>query len=258
MNKSDTDLHWNERALRENDDARVNIADTVQRDLELALHLRPAAGRGAGAGGRLRQRLCHAPAARARAACRCLRLRREHDRARPRQLRRDEQPVLPCQRARPERLRGGRYDAAVCVRVLINLRDAGEQANRPRQHRPMAEARRQADPGGRLHRRFDVAERAARQMRAAGLGAGRDQFLFVDCRADAGHRAVVHGCRGVPHRHVRFPDPGRLSAPGRAATRSAAPTISTARSTSSRASTIRHAMQPLARVRGFTLIKRAG
>src|SRR5258708_90790 len=35
MSKSNTDRHWNERALNENDDARVNIADTVQRDLEL-------------------------------------------------------------------------------------------------------------------------------------------------------------------------------------------------------------------------------
>jgi len=35
MNKSNTDRHWNDRALSESDDARVNIADTVQRDLEL-------------------------------------------------------------------------------------------------------------------------------------------------------------------------------------------------------------------------------
>ena len=35
MDKSNTDRHWNERALTESDDARVNIADTVQRDLEL-------------------------------------------------------------------------------------------------------------------------------------------------------------------------------------------------------------------------------
>jgi SAM-dependent methyltransferase len=33
--KSDTDRHWNDRALTEADNARVNIADTVQRDLEL-------------------------------------------------------------------------------------------------------------------------------------------------------------------------------------------------------------------------------
>ena len=33
--KSNTDRHWNERALAEGDDARVNIHDTVQRDLEL-------------------------------------------------------------------------------------------------------------------------------------------------------------------------------------------------------------------------------
>jgi SAM-dependent methyltransferase len=32
--KSDTDVHWNERALQEQSDARVNIADLVQRSLE--------------------------------------------------------------------------------------------------------------------------------------------------------------------------------------------------------------------------------
>ena len=36
MPKSSTDLHWNRRALAEEDEARVNIHDTVQRDLELA------------------------------------------------------------------------------------------------------------------------------------------------------------------------------------------------------------------------------
>ena len=35
MTKSKTDRHWNERALSEPDDARVNIHDTVQLDLEL-------------------------------------------------------------------------------------------------------------------------------------------------------------------------------------------------------------------------------
>ena len=35
MSKSNTDLHWNARALSEKDDAKVNIGDTVQRDLEL-------------------------------------------------------------------------------------------------------------------------------------------------------------------------------------------------------------------------------
>ncbi len=47
MNKSLTDLHWNERALSESDDARVNIHDTEQRDLELDFVLAnvPANGR---------------------------------------------------------------------------------------------------------------------------------------------------------------------------------------------------------------------
>src|SRR5689334_16051035 len=33
--KTATDLHWNQRARTEADAAKVNIADTVQRDLEL-------------------------------------------------------------------------------------------------------------------------------------------------------------------------------------------------------------------------------
>ena len=47
MSKSNADLHWNERALTERDNARVNIGDTVQRDLELAFILEqlPHAGR---------------------------------------------------------------------------------------------------------------------------------------------------------------------------------------------------------------------
>ena len=35
MSKSTTDLHWNARAATERDETKVNIADTVQRDLEL-------------------------------------------------------------------------------------------------------------------------------------------------------------------------------------------------------------------------------
>ena len=39
MNKSSTDIHWNERAIQENDDAKVNIADVVQRELETSFIL---------------------------------------------------------------------------------------------------------------------------------------------------------------------------------------------------------------------------
>lgn len=35
MHKTSTDLHWNERVLDVNDDAKVNIDDTTQRDAEL-------------------------------------------------------------------------------------------------------------------------------------------------------------------------------------------------------------------------------
>lgn len=47
MRKSRTDLHWDQRAITESDEARVNIGDTVQRDLELEFifsHL-PSSGR---------------------------------------------------------------------------------------------------------------------------------------------------------------------------------------------------------------------
>ena len=45
--KTTTDLHWDHRARSEADIAKVNIADTVQRDLELQFifkHLNPVKG----------------------------------------------------------------------------------------------------------------------------------------------------------------------------------------------------------------------
>lgn len=127
MSKSRTDLHWNERALSEKDDARVNIHDTVQRDLELDFvlaHL-PAAGRvvevGCGNGyvtQQLRGRAGHVDAFdfaenmvdRARATYGETNNRFFHG------------SVLDGRTCE-----AGAYDAAICVRVLINLRDLQEQ-----------------------------------------------------------------------------------------------------------------------------------
>jgi SAM-dependent methyltransferase len=128
MIKTDTGRHWNERALSEADDAKVNIHDTVQRDLELDFvlsHL-PLAGRvlevGCGNGyvtRQLRERARHVDAfdfaenmvARARAAYGESNNRFFHG------------SVLEAATCAADA-----YDTAVCVRVLINLREAGEQA----------------------------------------------------------------------------------------------------------------------------------
>ena len=128
MPKSNTDLHWNARALSERDDTKVNIGDTVQRDLELDFvfaHL-PAAGGvlevGCGNGyvtQQVRSRVKHVDAfdfaenmvERARATYGETNNRFFHG------------SVLD--RATCE---AQAYDAAVCVRVLINLRGLDEQA----------------------------------------------------------------------------------------------------------------------------------
>jgi SAM-dependent methyltransferase len=128
MIKTDTDHHWNERALSEGDDAKVNIHDTVQRDLELEFvlsHL-PAAGRvlevGCGNGyvtRQLRDRARYVDAfdyaenmiARARSVYGETNNRFFHG------------SVLEAATCASEA-----YDAAVCIRVLINLRDADQQA----------------------------------------------------------------------------------------------------------------------------------
>jgi SAM-dependent methyltransferase len=119
-------MHWNDRALNEKDRAAVNIADVTQRELETAFvleHLRPAdriLEVGCGNGfltGILRERVAHVDAfdysenmvAQAIALYGDKNNRFFHDN------------VL-----QPARWRGP-YDAAVCVRVLINLRDLAEQ-----------------------------------------------------------------------------------------------------------------------------------
>jgi SAM-dependent methyltransferase len=125
--KSNTDLHWNSRALKVSDDAKVNIGDTVQRDLELDFvfgHL-PAAGRilevGCGNGfvtQQLRSRVKHVDAfdfaenmvERARATYGETNNRFFHGSVLDRGVCSDES-----------------YDAVVCVRVLINLRNLDEQ-----------------------------------------------------------------------------------------------------------------------------------
>jgi SAM-dependent methyltransferase len=127
MIKSDTDHHWNTRALTEGDDAKVNIHDTVQRDLELdfVFSQLPTADRvlevGCGNGyvtRKIRERVRHVDAfdfaenmiARARAAYGETNNRFFHG------------SVLD-----PATCEAYAYDAAVCIRVLINLRDAREQ-----------------------------------------------------------------------------------------------------------------------------------
>jgi SAM-dependent methyltransferase len=144
MNKSNTDRHWNDRALSESDDARVNIADTVQRDLELQFIFSqlPADAQvlevGCGNGyvtRQLRERVRHVDAfdyaenmvARGRANYGETNNRFFHG------------SVLD-----PQACEAGAYDAAVCVRVLINLRDAGEQET------ALGNIARWLKPGGKL------------------------------------------------------------------------------------------------------------
>ncbi len=127
MSKSPTDLHWNARALSESDDAKVNIHDTVQRDLELDFVFAqlPPTGRvlevGCGNGyvtHQLRERTGFVDAfdfaenmiARARAGYGEVNNRFFHGSV-----------------TEPATCTANAYDAAVCVRVLINLRDLREQ-----------------------------------------------------------------------------------------------------------------------------------
>ena len=127
--KSETDEFWDYRALTEPDDAKVNIADTVQRDLELDFVLKhvPVDAKilevGCG-NGYLTERLLtgrsgHVDSfdfsenmiARARATVGQAFNRFFHG------------SVLE-----PGTCEAGHYDVAICVRVLINLRNLGEQS----------------------------------------------------------------------------------------------------------------------------------
>lgn len=126
MTKSDTDQHWNARAVAVENDAEVNIMDVFQRDLEyeeierfLAPEMRLLeVGCGNGfSTARFRRLVRHVDAfdssvemiTRARARFGEINNRFIHDNLLdPRSL-------------------NGPYDAVVCVRVLINLRDLDEQ-----------------------------------------------------------------------------------------------------------------------------------
>lgn len=126
MRKSETDVHWNDRAVSDTDDERVNIDDTTQRDLEFTFiekHLEKGAklleiGCGNGFLTRvLREHVQHVDAfdqsehmiERARSQVGELNSRFFNDN------------ILDPSDLRPP------YDIALCVRVLINLRDLGEQ-----------------------------------------------------------------------------------------------------------------------------------
>jgi SAM-dependent methyltransferase len=127
MAKSNTDLHWNERALTEADDAKVNMHDTVQRDLELGFvfaHL-PAGGRalevGCGNGyvtQQIRQRTEHVDAFDF-AENMIERARRIYGETNNRFFHGSVLDRTTCN--------GNTYDAAICVRVLINLHDLEQQ-----------------------------------------------------------------------------------------------------------------------------------
>lgn len=124
--KSSTDLHWNERALHEPDPVKVNIADDAQRQLETEFILAnlPADARilevGCGNGhltAILRQKCAFVDAFdyAENMVAKAVELQGQtnnrffHD------------SVLA-----PKNVQGP-YDAVVCVRVLINLRDLDEQ-----------------------------------------------------------------------------------------------------------------------------------
>jgi len=141
--KSATDQFWNSRPSNEHDQTKVNISDTVQRDHELQFvfsHLAPAmrlleVGCGNGyVSQQLRQRVAHVDSfdyaenmvARAKDLYGETNNRFFHD------------SVLD-----PKNI-GSNYDAALCVRVLINLRNLEEQRHAIRN---MANPLR---PGGKL------------------------------------------------------------------------------------------------------------
>ena len=141
--KSETDKHWNERARSGIDAAKVNIDDTVQRDLELEFVFKNI-DRGSrllevGCGNgyvtrQLRERVAHVDAfdysenmiEQGKRLCGETNNRFFHD------------SVLD-----PKNVRGP-YDTAVCIRVLINLRDFEEQVNAIRNIAGLLR------PGGRL------------------------------------------------------------------------------------------------------------
>lgn len=124
--KSATDLHWDERARTEANPAKVNIADTVQRDLELQFifkHLDRASRVlevGCGNGyvtSQLRERVAQVDAFDYA----------ENMIARARELYGERNNRFFHDSVLAPKVDGGPYDAIVCVRVLINLRNMDEQ-----------------------------------------------------------------------------------------------------------------------------------
>lgn len=141
--KSETDLHWNTRAQTERDSAKVNIEDTVQRDLELEFilaHLSPSMRLlevGCGNGyvtQQLRERVAFVDA---------------FDFAENMVARAKETYGETNNRFFVDSVLGpkhaeGNYDAAICVRVLINLRNTAEQVQ------AIENIHRLLKPGGKL------------------------------------------------------------------------------------------------------------
>jgi 2-polyprenyl-3-methyl-5-hydroxy-6-metoxy-1,4-benzoquinol methylase len=124
--KSSTDRYWNQRAVTERDPAKINMPDTVQRDFELTFvfkHLWPAARLaeiGCGNGyvtQQLRARVAHVDSF-DYAENMIERARMTYGETNNRFF---LDNVLD-----PKNIKGP-YDAALCVRVLMKLRDLGEQ-----------------------------------------------------------------------------------------------------------------------------------
>jgi ubiquinone/menaquinone biosynthesis C-methylase UbiE len=119
-------LHWDDRARSEADVAKVNIADTVQRDLELQFIFRHV-GQGirvieVGCGNgyvtsQLRERVAHIDAFDFSENM----IKRAKELYGERNNRFFHDSVLD------PKIEGASYDAAICVRVLINLQNLQEQ-----------------------------------------------------------------------------------------------------------------------------------
>ena len=141
--KSPTDHHWDQRAITELDDARVNMPETVQRDLELQFifELLWSGARllevGCGNGyvtQQLRIRVAHVDAFDRSERM----LERAHSTYGEANNRFFHDDILDPRKAK------GPYDIALCVRVLINLR------NREEQKIAIRSISRMLRPGGRL------------------------------------------------------------------------------------------------------------
>jgi SAM-dependent methyltransferase len=124
--KTGTDRYWDQRALDESDDAKVNIADTVQRDHELDFvvkHIGPGSKIvevGCGNGYATRRLREHAGFVDAFDYAQNM-VERAKDKVGEKNNRFFHDSILA------PKIALGPYDAAVCVRVLINLSDLAAQ-----------------------------------------------------------------------------------------------------------------------------------